>query len=420
MIKDYIIPEFLPDSIMSLFDYFKDEQTCIKYLEDIRWPEQVACPWCGVVRNHHVMPRGYRCAEELCGHPFNVLTGTQFEDSKLPLRTWFTAMFLFASNKNGISSMQLMRDLGISQKSAWYLLYRIREACVLVWPRLSGIVQVDETYIGGKYRNKKPGSVPAKAQGRSTVQKAVVFGAVEQATDGFLRAQVIVDASAKTLKEVILEMIQPESLVVSDEWKGYHWLNETYNHVPVAHENYDMAYKGYSVNKIEGAWSHLKAIVSNLRGIDRKHLQRIVDQFCFMYNLRDFSTGVRFFVLLENACKRRLKKETLLSDEPLINNKLGIALYEIETAIIKQQVLEIEYKDDKKEKTIRAVEPIGITVYKKAFHMIAWCHLRKGYRDFKVENIKVIADTEQAFTKTDLLTLKEYMRTVSESKRLAA
>jgi transposase-like protein len=405
---------------MALLYYFKDENVCIKYLEDIRWPDQVGCPYCDVVGNHHITPRGYRCADVDCDMPFTVLTGTMLEESKLPLRTWFTAMFLFASHKNGISSMQLVRDLGISQKSAWYMLYRIRAACVLTYRMLSGIVQVDETYIGGKYKNRKPGSVPAKAQGRSPVQKAVVFGAVEQRKDGFLRAKVIVDASAEALQEVILEMISMNSKVVSDEWTGYKWLHPFYEHIKVNHKNYDMGNEGYTVNKIEGAWSHLKAIVSNLRGIDRKHLQRIVDQFCFMYNLRDYSPGVRFVVLLKNFFDKQLTMKTLKSDEPLIDNELGIALYEIETAIVKQHVLEIEYKADKKDKTIRAVEPIGIVVYKKAFHMIAWCHLRKGYRDFIVENIKVIADTEQAFTNSDLLTLKEYMRTVSKSRRLAA
>jgi len=165
-------------TLVQLLDFFKDEETCKQYLEQQRWSGNPACPFCGVI-NPYKTNRGFKCRDKACHKKFTVTVGTIYENSKVGLRTWFAAIYLCTSSKKGISSLQLSRQLGTTQKTAWFVLHRIREMLRAKAPHmLNNTVQVDETYIGGLEKNKHKSKRNKNAQGRSD-KKAAVFGLLE-------------------------------------------------------------------------------------------------------------------------------------------------------------------------------------------------------------------------------------------------
>jgi transposase-like protein len=173
-------------TLPQLLDFFKDEETCIAYLEQRRWGDTPACPFCGVV-NPYRTNRGFKCREKACGKKFTVKVGTFYENSKISLRNWFAAGYLCLSSKKEISSLQLSRQLGITQKTAWFVLHRFREMLKDKAPQmLTGTTQIDETYVGGVIKNKHKSKIAKNKKekggrgftGRSEV-KTPVFGIVE-------------------------------------------------------------------------------------------------------------------------------------------------------------------------------------------------------------------------------------------------
>jgi len=149
-------------TLTECLDYFKDEQVCRVYLEQQRWGGTPACPFCGVVDPYRTN-RGFKCRAKECGKKFSVTVGTVYENSKIPLRAWFATIYLCLSSKKGVSSLQISRQLGITQKTAWLLLHRIREMLKDKAPQmLKGNVQVDETYVGEKITNKYKSKIPKR------------------------------------------------------------------------------------------------------------------------------------------------------------------------------------------------------------------------------------------------------------------
>lgn len=303
-------------SVIELLDYFKDEKTCIAFYEQIRWNGSPVCPHCGSTKTPYRTNRGFRCSEKLCAKKFSVKVGTIFEQSHIPLRKWFAAFYLITAHKKGISSLQLGRDLDISQKCAWFLLHRIRETLKAESPvMLTNNVEIDETYVGGKEKNKhahkklvRPDlTVGEKLKlntGRSIADKAVVLGLLER--DGKVIAQRVPDAKAQTIIPIIEKHVKKGATMLTDEWYAYkHLVVKGYTHKSIEHYLKIYVRGEVHTNTIEGFWSLLKrGIIGIYHFTSKKHLDRYLDEFCARYNTRHLGEDERFETYLRQSEKR--------------------------------------------------------------------------------------------------------------------
>lgn len=207
-------------TLIQLFDFFKDEETCRQYLAQQRWGSNVECPFCACTKVY-TTSRGYKCADKFCAKKFSVTVGTVYENSKIPLRTWFGAMYLVTAHKKGISSCQLARDLGITQKTAWFVLHRIREMLTVKAPeKLNNMVEIDETYVGGKYKNMhKANRAKAHLNGTShTDNKTTVVGLLER--DNRVRTTIHYKGEG-SLKDMVRQHVDTKAILVTDSFIAY-------------------------------------------------------------------------------------------------------------------------------------------------------------------------------------------------------
>ena len=297
-------------NLTQLYDFFKDEETCRNYLEQHRWGGTVACPFCGVV-NPYRTNRGFKCRDKQCHKKFSVTVGTVYENSKIPLRTWFAAVYLATSAKKGISSLQAARQLGVTQKTAWFLNHRIREMLKSKAPHmLRNEVQVDETYVGGKTRNKHKSK---RRIDNKIDDKTPVIGLVEK--NGKVVAQVVPFASKNNIRELIERHIEVNSIMVTDSHHLYHSLtkDEKYIHETVYHNTEEYVNeRGFHTNTIEGFFSLLKrGIYGIYHSVSPWHLQRYCEEFSFRYNSRKITDDERFELSIQNS-DGRLKYNQLI------------------------------------------------------------------------------------------------------------
>lgn len=293
-------------SIFHMMSSLNTDQDCRNHLEELLWGGIPTCKHCGSQREDHyrIKSRGehkgyYKCKD--CRMPFSVLIGTMFDSSKISLKKWFMAIYIFSSHKKGISSHQLHRDLEVTQKTAWFMLSRIRESFGASEDFVfDGITQVDETYVGGKNKNRIKKKKLSRSQGRSLKGKVPVFGMLGD--NGLVYAEVVPNVKAATLKDIIRPKVKDGSIIVSDGYKAYDSLWWRYKHVTINHSGGYFKNGPYHTNGIEGFWSHLKRGINGIyHSVSRKHLQRYCDEYAFRYNTRKMSEGERFNLSLINA-----------------------------------------------------------------------------------------------------------------------
>lgn len=298
-------------TVLQLHDYFKTEAICIAYLEEQRWGGNPTCPFCGTEKPYKT-DRGYKCRNNACYKKFTVKVGTIYENSKIPLRTWFSAIYIMTAHKKGISSCQLARDLGITQKTAWFVLHRVREMLREKAPvMLRDVVEIDETYIGGKNKNRHADKKKAGTQGGAG--KAPVFGAKQRG--GKLVTRTLPDTKHSNTVPVIYETIQKGSVMVSDEYHSQKAVGPNYFHVSVNHIQGEYVRGAFHTNGVENYWSLLKrGIYGIYHKVSVKHLQRYCDEFTARYNTRDIKDHERFEWTIQHS-NGRLKYNDLIGKE---------------------------------------------------------------------------------------------------------
>jgi transposase-like protein len=288
-------------SIRELIKAFPDEATCISHLEQLRWNGDVVSPF-DATSKVYTTARGFKCKNT--GKYFNVRTSTLFDNTKIELQTWFIAIYLITGHKKGISSLQLSRDLNVTQKTAWFMLQRIRNCFGIENNHeLDNEVECDESFVGGKNKNRHANKKVANSQGRSFKDKTPVLGMVER--NGKLVAKKVVNTQFESLTPQIVKTVKQSAMIYTDEWMGYKNLQKIYDHAFIKHIEGEYVNGRIHTNTIEGFWSLLKrGIIGIYHFTSKKHLQKYVDEFVFRYNTRQISGQTRFNLLLANSNNR--------------------------------------------------------------------------------------------------------------------
>ncbi len=305
-------PANAPKTLLEAIRYFSDLDVATQTVAATRWPDGPACPRCGLVDEKHYYlktRRVWKCRS--CKKQFSVKVGTIFEDSPLGLDKWLPAMWMIGNCKNGISSYELARDLGIQQKSAWFMLHRIRLAMQQgSIEKLSGEVEADETFIGGKARNMHKDKRAEKIQGRGPSSgKVAVMGLLER--HGKVKTQIVSDTSSRTLQVEVRENVEPGSEVHTDALASYRGLDSEYVHNVVDHaETYVRGH--VHTNGLENFWSLLKrGIHGTYVSVEPYHLFRYLDEQAFRFNEREGKDADRFAKTLGGVAARRVTYDEL-------------------------------------------------------------------------------------------------------------
>lgn len=315
------------NSIISIMNYFTNDDVCKEAIIESRWgkgtEQDVICPYCG----HHHCHKGYngRFVCTHCERKFSCLVGTIFDNTKISLRKWFVAMYLISSHKKGISSCQLARDVEVTQKTAWFMLQKIRT----LFPQddsvaLSGVIECDEVYIGGKERLKHQNKKTPGTQGRSTKTKTPIFGMSQRCfitnskgkeeVMSYVHAIVVSKTDRATLQPIIEQFCESGSTIMTDELTSYNQLESAgYNHSVVNHGQSVYVDGEKYTNNIEGFWNHLRRMLTGTyHNVSVKYLQKYLDESVYRWNTRKQSEPERFITMFNKSIGNVIRHQELV------------------------------------------------------------------------------------------------------------
>jgi transposase-like protein len=320
--------EFVPKTLQQAILHFSDADVCLDFMVNLRWPNGVACPACECKKVSFLKTRRiWKCSD--CKKQFGAKLGTIFEDSPLGLEKWLPAFWMIANAKNGISSCEIARALGVTQKTAWFMLHRIRAAMQTgTFLKMSGTVEADETFIGGKAANMHKHKRKEKIAGRGTVGKEIVMGLLDrgerqtkeakkkkEGKHSTVRVKHVKDTTGETLKGEVKANVETGSEVFTDAARGYQGLNPEYVHKAVDHaECYVIG--TVHTNGLENFWCLLKrALRGTYVSCNAEHLFRYLDEQAFRFNEREDNDAGRFLKAIDTVVGRRLTYKELISTE---------------------------------------------------------------------------------------------------------
>lgn len=314
-----------PSTLLEATRYFTDPDVCLSFMVAIRWPDgNVTCPTCGSDNVHFIATRRlWRCnADRHSRRQFSIKVGTIMEDSPLALDKWLPAIWMITNNKNGISSYEVARALGITQKSAWFMMHRIRAAMQRGgFDKLAGEVKVDETFIGGRARFMHKDKRAAKIKGTGSMGKAAVMGLLERhGPDGHshVRVKPVANRQKKTLVKEVKQHVEPSSRVYTDALASYNDLGATFEHQVIDHAEAPVRGQVHT-NGLENFWSLLKrAIKGTYVSVEPFHLFRYLDEEAVRFNARKTTDAKRFLDVLRTIVGRRLSYRGLIGQSPTV------------------------------------------------------------------------------------------------------
>ncbi len=300
------------NSILEVFQYFNSEKKAIKYLHWRRWQGNPVCPHC-MYTKICCFSDGIRFKCKGCKRQFTGKVGTIFESSKVSLRKWFIAIFLVISHKKGTSAHQMRKHLKVSYKTAWFMLHRIRHLLGIENSQdkpLTGVIEADETFVGGKNKNRHWKKRCKKCTGRDWKDKTPILGLVE--TGGKARTIVMPDTTSKSMRPLLLNNIKRNSILVTDEYNVYRSMAGYVSHEFVEHRlGRYINDCGFSTNTIEGFWTWIKRMIMGVyHNVSRKYLQYYAHEATFRYNTRHMTDGERMVYAL-SVCNGALKHKNL-------------------------------------------------------------------------------------------------------------
>lgn len=299
-----------PQTLQEAIVYFADKDVAHQYVVNARWSDGVECPYCKSKEHSYITTRRtWQCKS--CKKRFTVKVGTIFEDSPIGLDKWLAAVWMIANAKNGVSSCEIARAIGVTQKTAWFMDHRIRAAMQSgTFEKLSGDVEADETYIGGKAENMHKWKREAMGlQGRGTVGKAIVSGFLQRTTDGkpsHVKTSVVKNIKKKTMHKRVRDNVETDSNLYTDQLQSYEGLDAEYTHQAINHA-IEYVRDNIHTNGMENYWSLFKrALRGTYVNCDPVHLFRYLDEENFRFNNRRDNDSMRFDLVLSMVAGKRL------------------------------------------------------------------------------------------------------------------
>lgn len=327
-------------SLYHMLTALPDNTACRQYIELHYWNNIPTCPHCNCKEHYKLNIKGqfnglYKCKD--CKKRYTVAIGTMFEASPIPYRKWLIAIYIVSAHKKGISSHQLAKDIDVQQRTAWFMLHRIRHSMAMdIAEQMQGRIELDETFVGGKNKNRHWDKKIPHSQGRSFLDKTPIMGMLQESEyeiierphktnplktvkekvikkQAIVKCHVVTDTSTKSLQPIINKYVKPGSVLISDEWLGYHGLNAKYDHRIVDHtaKQYVNA-NGDTSNALEGFWTWIKRSQMGIyHVISKKHAQAYADENAFRYTTCRMKDKLRFDLTLQQANKPRLTYKQL-------------------------------------------------------------------------------------------------------------